>query len=270
MYQTTSLLLLFTVFVYAGTVYAQPFGAGASAEAIQYIDALNGYDGGEGRVNKDEYMQAKDDFTSSLGGYRSEYNRVKTSWATKQVNAQAFEQARDERYSIDCHLRNADTNIISGFGAPYNLYKPSQELLVRIKCDMKTSDYTVEVGNGRSSEYIYRYGYFYDSTTNSWQSFGLGTINGQIDGDWFVGEAFADLEGNASTAGALSQVLIYMCTYQNGSWTCGCNDQACQNPGWQLQTGDSLKSLIENNGTAGAGFRAISGFGEGDIPAPGE
>lgn len=124
------------------------------------------------------------------------------------------------------NVQTATTTIPAGFGAAYNLFSPTHELLIKGACT--DTSVIVNVGSGQGGQYIYELGYYYDGKT--WRSFTY--AGAKKIGPWFVGSATVTLPSTVKE----TQVTAYICQLVNNTWKCGCRDGACTQAYWQSQT----------------------------------
>ena len=129
-----------------------------------------------------------------------------------------------------CHEYTSSTAIPVGYGVPYDVLSATRTLLMTMLCDSTSA--TLNVGTGQQNQYIYEEGWKWADT--EWEKFILtGTNKNTV---WLVGNASYTLP---MTAAKLSEdtnfVVAYLCTWTGTVWKCGCRDQACTTPSWQLQ-----------------------------------
>jgi hypothetical protein len=130
-----------------------------------------------------------------------------------------------------CHLLTAAQSVPQGFGAAYNPFSPSEELLLNVECG-SASDATLTVGNGQSTTYVYRLGYEWEN--GGWKQIDLG--GSQIAAqDWFVGSVKANLFRSKEQLADDNFFVAYICLWQNNGWRCGCRDRDCIQSYWQMQ-----------------------------------
>lgn len=120
----------------------------------------------------------------------------------------------------------ASTTVPTGFGAAYDLFSPTHELLIRGTCTDK--NIFVTVGSGKTNQYIYGQAMYWNG--NTWNTAALTSTHPV--GVWHVGSAFANIPSSAKE----TQVIAYICEQVGGAWKCGCRDNACTQALWQLQT----------------------------------
>ena len=127
--------------------------------------------------------------------------------------------------SSDCIRYPSNSTTVTGFGASYNVFSDSRELLMDATCDQ--SSFTLTIGNDLSSTHVYETGYLWDGS--NWVSF---TLTGENKtGVWFPRRATASLQYQ----GVDTYVLGYSCLYVDNVRKCGCADTSCANSTWQLQ-----------------------------------
>ncbi len=133
-----------------------------------------------------------------------------------------------DMYTV-CHtITSKNTLASSDYGSPVDLFSTTNELLMLVTCKGEGSA-TAYIGNGLSTQYIYKYGY--ERVDGKWQKI---TFSGEKTvGPWIVGAATTDLVGVKS--GEKGKVLAYICQKIDGRWKCGCGDEVCSTPKWQRQ-----------------------------------
>ena len=129
-----------------------------------------------------------------------------------------------------CHLLTSADPIPEDFGAAYNLFSPTKELLLEVDCG-PASDITLQVGQGEDSLYIYKTAY--EWTGSSWRKLAL---SGQeVVGDWYLGSAATNLTPSEAQLAEDNFVVAYTCVRDGSRWKCGCRDASCSTSHWQLQ-----------------------------------
>lgn len=130
-----------------------------------------------------------------------------------------------------CDRLTAADPVATGYGAPYNVFSPYKNVLLKAACTNTTVTFTI--GDGSSTQYVYRYAYEWSGT--KWSQIALTGTNPS--GDWFIGQAQASRSRIASEVGKESSFVAYTCFKEEGSVTkCGCRDSACTTQYWQKQT----------------------------------
>jgi len=131
---------------------------------------------------------------------------------------------------LACGQLNLTKPVPDGFGASYDLILPGYSSLLKVDC--ATPDAKMVVGNGSSSQYIYKKGYYYRNS--AWQEF---TFDNAVAGnDWIIGTANLTLPLSEAEKAGTNYVVAYVCTWTGGEWKCGCRDKSCSQNYWQLQT----------------------------------
>lgn len=132
----------------------------------------------------------------------------------------------------DCHLITDATKMpaVDNYGVPYNLFSPQKELLMKVSCRANSTE--ASFGNDSSSVYIYSKGYSYEN--GKWKESLLSGPK-MVSTAWYEGSASAVLTEGA-TPGATNYLVSFLCTYVNNMWKCGCRDEACTTPHWNLQS----------------------------------
>lgn len=208
---------------------------------------------------REDLMAAIDGFRESIMAARSEYQDAMASFvaARREVAASQaadaeeriadlraeIEDIRAERFSEFCSRYESAGEVPEGYGAAADVAGGSGELLVSARCDVASGDYTVELGDGEASTYVYETGYRWDRESGSWEELEFESLDGDKVGDWIPGEAFADFPAEHDDMGEPQFVAGYTCQRIDDEWKCGCQDAACDDPRWQLQ---STVPSIEN------------------------
>ncbi len=146
-----------------------------------------------------------------------------------------IEARRAARFTKWCERFTASTTVPAGFGAAYAV-AGDRAKLIALRCDDLSGDVAVDVGDGKETTLVYEKGYVYDGAAKRWKEVELNSDK-QKTGPWYTGAAFADLDlaDAPGTPDANAWVLAYTCSRASGSWKCGCKDEQCTNPGWQIQ-----------------------------------
>ena len=153
-----------------------------------------------------------------------------------------------------CHTITTPDATPSTFGSPLNFFSGANELLISVTCDGSNATH-IEVGSGAPTQYIYMYGY--RKVNGKWTRT---TFTGStVTGTWIVGKGGVTVEGVQD--GETGQILAYICQNIQNTWKCGCSDNACPTPKWQLQ------EYRLPAGTVGTGATP-NGDGELDVHYP--
>ena len=137
----------------------------------------------------------------------------------------------------------------TGYGASWNLFTTAKELLVQGSACSATS-FTLKVGSGDAAQYVYKQGYVWLGTR--WQQLTLTESTGQAASDVWLTK---DGATTVTASGADTYVVGYVCQQINGVWKCGCSDQTCSTPYWQLQ---KMTITSPTGGTGSAGGNAFA------------
>lgn len=130
-----------------------------------------------------------------------------------------------QQYSSCDNLYSQGMAAPAGYGAAWDMVFGGFD--VSVDCNSGT----VTVGTGYQYQYIYKLTYLYQ--TNAWRPLNLsGVESGLISDNWYNGQAIASL--NSVDLTQPTYVVGFVCDWA-GSWKCGCADQACATPAWQLQ-----------------------------------
>jgi len=93
----------------------------------------------------------------------------------------------------------------------------------------------IEVEHEGPSAYVYKYGHYYNSISQSWEGFQFDetTVSGS---NWIKESASTTLQlGRNEFMPGENYIVTYSCKKQNGEWKCGCSDSSTCNM-WMLQT----------------------------------
>ena len=175
---------------------------------------------------------------------------------------------------IACHKIQIAGLVPSGFSAPYSF--PSvgiSQLLISAVC--QPGSVTVSVGSGSTLDYVYQLGYEWDGS--NWQQVQLTGANAA--GVWIVGQGSATRPTLAQNTDIF--FVGYVCSWNGQQWKCGCANQACTTPNWQLQVynnqlipqgGSTSGGSTSNGGGSSTGGSSTSGGGKipGSTGHPGD
>ena len=114
------------------------------------------------------------------------------------------------------------------------------------------SDVTVEIGSGKSKQFIWRQGYILNRDAWAWEPYDLTGDDLRYD-NWYVGNANSTISVPPEELQDIDNfILAYICTWTGTEWKCGCRDQDCGTRYWQLQrfgqsssTSTSMTSMAE-------------------------
>lgn len=119
-------------------------------------------------------------------------------------------------------------SVPAGYGAAYNLFTSTKELLVQGDTCSSTS-YKIKVGSGDSAQYVYKNGYKW--TGSRWDLLTLSSSSSLRNDLWYTGSATV----NITPLSGGTYVVGYICQQIGDVWKCGCRDTTCTTPAWQLQ-----------------------------------
>ncbi len=126
---------------------------------------------------------------------------------------------------VPCHLytsSSAPSPFTANRGVPWNVFNPS-ELFLKALCTNTIT--TAQIG---PATYVYHQGYAW--TGSAWQLIDLTCTGGALVSDiWCPNSAAATVPNTATYYAA------YTCNWMNNRWYCGCRDQQCTQPMWQIQ-----------------------------------
>lgn len=118
----------------------------------------------------------------------------------------------------------------SGYGASWDVFSASKELLVKSTCPSSGSSITITVGKGDVSQYVWGEAYVY---SGGWVKH---ILSGSKTNGWIAGSGSKTVTApSAASASNPFYFVGYTCSNQGDSWKCGCADQSCAIPSWQLQ-----------------------------------
>lgn len=140
-----------------------------------------------------------------------------------------------------CHTWDKSNSIPSGYGAAYNLLSSERETLIQGYCFGDGVE--VQVGSGKSTQYVYSGGYLWEN--NTWvpvEFSGDKKISGS---PWYVGSASSFIALSEEALANTTYVVSYVCQWDGEGWKCGCADTACATPAWQLQAISIEENTIE-------------------------
>lgn len=131
-----------------------------------------------------------------------------------------------------CHrIRSMLVSLPEGYGAPFNFFSEAKEPTIRTICD-ETGAY-LSVGTGMDNEFIFHRGL--EWRDGSWKPLRLTGAKKAAGGQWIVGKAERFVDRRNTESQEPHFVLAYTCTWNDGAWRCGCRNEQCARPHWQLQ-----------------------------------
>ena len=119
------------------------------------------------------------------------------------------------------------TTIPQGYGASYNLFTSTKELLVQASCSGTTATLTL----GSPQTYTYKTAYTWNSSTATWKPHTLTCTGTPASSAWCIGTATAQTTLTENP----TALLGYACSWVNNAWKCGCRDTTCTTSSWQMQ-----------------------------------
>jgi hypothetical protein len=132
----------------------------------------------------------------------------------------------EQVHALTCeNTLTSSTAIPTGYGASYNLFTTTKELLVKASCSGTTATVTL----GSPTTYTYTSAYSWSGT--AWQKHSLTCQGRVVSSSWCAGEATASLTLTQNP----TALLGYTCSWINSSWKCGCRDTTCTTSQWQMQ-----------------------------------
>jgi hypothetical protein len=159
-------------------------------------------------------------------------NEISTAW---RVAAGAITAVRQElglpREHVACSNRFTRSQAVqAGFGAAHNVLSAEGELLVRA-ASCRAGQVEWLMGSGSRNQYVYKDGYAWNG--HSWEEFRLS--GPEASGEWFVGQAWARRVLSEPQLNNVRFFVAFICHWTGSQWKCGCRDEACRQPFWQLQ-----------------------------------
>jgi acyl-CoA thioesterase-1 len=136
--------------------------------------------------------------------------------------------------SGSCHLYDSTVVVPTDFAAAYNPLSTQRELLLRTVCNTPNQTVNFTVGNGSELQFIWDKVYFFRD--GAWQEFDLDPGNSKTIPKWIIGQGSKSIRLRSNKMEQYNHLAAYVCTYQNERWNCGCHDQACLTPYWNLQS----------------------------------
>jgi hypothetical protein len=119
----------------------------------------------------------------------------------------------------------------SGYGSAWDVVFGGLD--VSVDCDGNI----VTVGAGNANQYVYKTAYVYQG---SWQPLSLTSTSPLQANNWYTSSATANLGSVDLTQ--TTYVVGYVCDWTGSVWKCGCADEVCAAPAWQLQAVKGIRS----------------------------
>ena len=149
------------------------------------------------------------------------------------ITGTAFVMQGSATASDTCHMITKDDGRPpSGFGAAYDVYSWTNQLVMRTSCTRNWGAAVVTIGNGDVSQLIYSQGYVLRK--GGWEP--IEYTGAESVGAWLRGDAESLILHTNEEMNEPVHVLAYVCTDQRGEWKCGCSDELCATNNWQLQS----------------------------------
>jgi hypothetical protein len=144
-----------------------------------------------------------------------------------------------------CHtISTSQIEVRKGFGSPFDLFSDSKKLAMQVLCSEDGARLTV--GTGDTKEYILEYGF--QMVDGKWKK--VPFVGEKKVGSWYVGSAKALFEKSTLEDDKKTKILAYICRKVDGRWKCGCRDEMCTTPYWQMQEfvyDKEYKDLLNND-----------------------
>ena len=142
---------------------------------------------------------------------------------------------------VQCHIFDKDQPVPTGYGAAFNVFSTQMETIMRANC--KHNKATLKVGNGSNRQYVYDT--IYEWTGGEWVRRSLNS--NRKNGRWHRGGASIVIPKEPQELLDNTYFVAYTCMWANNKWNCGCADEACATPNWQVQ-GYRLETAMDDAG----------------------
>jgi subtilisin family serine protease len=116
----------------------------------------------------------------------------------------------------------------TGFGSPTNFFTNQASLAIDVSC---TDVAQVSISSDPNM-YVYNRGYVLRN--NQWVPITYSGTVAVAGSPWLIGDAQTSISGLNLRENNV--VLGYFCMRVNNQWKCGCRDEACQTPMWNVQS----------------------------------
>lgn len=157
-----------------------------------------------------------------------------------------------------CHQISTLSQVFQGFGAPFDVLNSAGTMLIETHCDLGSVE--MVVGTNDPNQYIYELGYRWDGA--EWQQFEL--TGAQKTGVWVIEQASTMLTVPQTEIEQGGYVVAFMCIRDGFNWKCGCRDQACLTPSWQIQNFQQSPPPPSSGSSSGSGVEVIRPM-QGDL-----
>lgn len=150
------------------------------------------------------------------------------------------------RAATDCGIYSS--SVPAGYAPPISFFEAG-DLLVRTFCTGTTGPVTLQAGRlGATNIAVYKKAWHYNGS--QWVETTLSGNPLEGSPDWIVGLGQGTV---VSPQSGRNYVVAHVCTNIEGVWKCGCSDEQCQIPKWQLQAFD-VNSGSQANCSGGDGL----------------
>ena len=142
-----------------------------------------------------------------------------------------------------CHLLDQNSALPAGFASPYNFQLNT--LGITVECSGTNA--TITAGTGSQNTYVYENGYTWNGV--AWDPFTF-TPSASKAGQWLIGQ------GSKTLTAPLNQqthIVAYTCHWTGSDWKCGCRDQTCTTPSWQIQAYSNTSGQPPSGGGGSGG-----------------
>ena len=160
-----------------------------------------------------------------------------------------------------CHQYVAGLPAQAGFGAAYDPFSSTNQLLLTATCDTSNLQTEFTIGYGHPDQYVYELGYRYRN--GAWEPLPLQGSNKS--GQWYPGSGSHTVTLTQAELGIPQYFVGYTCHWDGFNWKCGCRDRACNASFWQLQA-FNFPAGVPGGGGNSSGSGSTGG---GTAPLPG-
>lgn len=181
---------------------------------------------------REQYHGAIEEYREALAEMREQRKELHNERIVRL--RERVEEKRAQRFERRCE-RIRSGHAPEGYGAPVDFFSQARDVAIKVLCDEDTPDTSVEVGTGKRNQYIFNQGWRWDPEDEEWKRIRFTPLGDSQVGEWIVGKGFADIELDPEDADEDGFLVAYMCTWTGSDWKCGCEDEECDEPKWQLQ-----------------------------------
>jgi len=128
-----------------------------------------------------------------------------------------------------CHtIQTVTQAAASPHGSPFDYFVTRPSLMLTVACDQ--AGVTIDMSGTNPDTFIYEYGFH--RVNGKWQR--ITFVGAQKNGPWVVQRASARIDNPVTDREG--KIIAYVCQKVAGAWKCGCRDNYCAQPFWQMQT----------------------------------